>query len=217
MRVVTRFGTVADGDLAIGSAEPGLTARRRAIVDLPWTWLRQVHGSDVVTVLEPGGSRGVPADAAVTAVAGAVLAVQTADCAPVLLSSPQGVVGAAHAGWRGLTAGVIGAAVEAMRALGAIDISASLGPCIAATSYEFSSAELTTLAFRFGPDVVGATSAGAPAFDLRIGVRQALREVGVELDRTDDCPPDTATDPDYFSWRARGDVGRQSSVIWLEP
>jgi YfiH family protein len=217
MRVVTRFGSVADGDLGIDSGEPGLTARRRAIVDLPWTWLNQVHGSDVVTVTEPGGSAGLSADAAVTAVAGAVLAVQTADCAPVLLSSPQGVIGAAHAGWRGLAAGVIGAAVAAMRALGAIDIAASLGPCIAASSYEFSSAELTTLAFRFGPDVVGATRAGAPAFDLRIGVRQALREVGVELDRATGEPPDTASDLNYFSWRARGDVGRQSSVIWLEP
>lgn len=216
MRVLTRFGTVADGDLAIDSAEPGLATRRREIIDLPWTWLRQVHGSDVVTVLAPGGSAGCSADAAVSAVAGAVLAVQTADCAPVLLSSPQGVVGAAHAGWRGLAAGVIGAAVDAMRALGAIDISASLGPCIAVTSYEFSSAELTKLAFRFGPDVVGATRDGQPAFDLRVGVRQALREAGVELDLAHGSPPDTATDPDYFSWRARGDVGRQSSLIWLE-
>lgn len=217
MRVHTRFGTVADGDLSIDSPEPGLTERRRAIVGLPWTWLRQVHGTDVVVVTAPGEHAGAAADASVTAVAGAVLAVQTADCAPVLLRSPEGVIGAAHAGWRGLADGVLATTVAAMSGLGATDITAELGPCIAPAGYEFAPADLTTLAFRFGPDVVGVTGDGAPAFDLRTAVRQALREVGVELDPGWDEVADTASDDRYFSWRARRDAGRQASVIWVGP
>src|SRR5690606_38845563 len=70
--------TRADGDLAVGLPDAALSPRRAAVVDRPWTWLRQVHGADVVTVTSPGEHAGTEADAAVTAVPGAVLAVTTA-------------------------------------------------------------------------------------------------------------------------------------------
>ncbi|HKY14173.1 MAG TPA: polyphenol oxidase family protein, partial [Microthrixaceae bacterium] len=104
------FTTAADGDFAIDSDPDGLAERRGAIAAAPWTWLRQVHGAEVVVVGAPGDHAGAEADAAVTGVPGAALAVQTADCAPVLLwgDGPTGpVIGAAHAGWRGLYEGVL--------------------------------------------------------------------------------------------------------------
>lgn len=211
-----RFGTTADGDLCIDAAQPALDARRDAICPFPWTWLRQVHGNRVVTVTRPGEWAGEEADAAVTVVAGACLAVHTADCAPVLFRSQDGrVIGAAHAGWRGLYDGVVESTVAAMQALGATEIVAELGPCISPDAYEFAAADLTTLALRFGPEVVAATTDGAAAFDLRAAVRSTLSAAGVALGGQP--PPCTALDAGYFSWRARRDVGRQASVIWLPP
>ena len=106
--------SVAEGDLAISSSQPGLEARRRKVVDLPWTWMHQVHGATVVRVTQAGEGAGVDADAAVTATPAAVLAVQVADCAPVALVGSDGIVGIAHVGWRGLVAGTIRATVDAM-------------------------------------------------------------------------------------------------------
>jgi len=184
-----------------------------------------VHGDRVMQVLHPGEHCGVAADAAVTAVPGAVLSVLTADCAPVLMWSTdpaRPVVGAAHAGWRGLYDGVLERTVDAMRVLGADQIEWRLGPCISAVAYEFGHADLTTMALRFGPDVVAATADGAPALDLSAAVWSAMRATGTDQpDRR--LPPCTATDagatgsPTYFSWRARRDSGRQAGLIWIEP
>ena len=217
--VVARFGSAADGDLSIEAEPAGLAARRAAICPYPWTWLRQVHGATVVVVEHPGDHAGAQADAAVTAVPGAALAIQSADCAPVLFeggdSGGVSIVGAAHAGWRGLEAGVLEATVAAIRSLGGDGVCARLGPCISPAAYAFGTADLTRLAFRFGPDVVGATSAGGPALDLRANVRRVLADLGVPLDETEvRC---TALDPGWFSWRGRAEHGRQASVIWMEP
>jgi hypothetical protein len=217
--VVARFGSAADGDLSVDAERAGLIGRRAAICPYPWTWLRQVHGTTVVMVDRPGDHAGEEADAAVTSVSGAVLAIHSADCAPVLFEGGGveggSVIGAAHAGWRGLEAGVLEATVGAMRTLGSVDISARLGPCISPAAYSFGPADLTRLAFRFGPDVVGATAAGDPAFDLRVGVGQVLADLGVPLDQSEVAC--TALVPGWYSWRARADTGRQASVIWIEP
>ena len=98
--------------------------------------VHQVHGVAVAVLEEPWSIRPV-ADALVTARPGLLLGIVTADCAPVLFAA-DGVVGAAHAGWRGAVAGVLEATLEAMRALGARDITAVVGPCIAQPSYEVS-------------------------------------------------------------------------------
>ena len=155
----------AAGDLGhagdyVHAVRPEVEARRRAVVDLPWTWLRQVHGDRVVVVDEPGGGAGRSADAAVTDRSGCALAVLTADCAPVALLGSNGVVGVAHAGWRGLVAGVLERAVEVMRAAGAGDVHALLGPCIRPGCYEFGADDLAQVARRLGDGVRGTTSTG---------------------------------------------------------
>jgi polyphenol oxidase len=100
----------------------------------------QIHSPDVVTVTAPWSDAERPrADALVTDRPGLLLGVLTADCAPVLLLDPQaGVIGAAHAGWKGAIGGVTDRTVEAMEALGAdrTRIAAVIGPCIAQKSYE---------------------------------------------------------------------------------
>lgn len=228
MRTRLAFSVRADGDFAISSDRRSLDATRQRFAPHPWTWLQQVHGAGVVVVSKPGQWAGARADAAVTSVPGAVLAVQTADCAPILLDafgpgpSSGAVIGAVHAGWRGLYEGVVEAAVAAMRDLGATDITAKLGPCISPAAYEFSERDLTTMALRFGPDVVAATAEGRPALDVPAAVRVALRSAGVsDLDETGWRCTATAVDevgaPLFHSHRARADTGRQASAIWIEP
>jgi polyphenol oxidase len=209
-----RFTGVAEGDLAVGPAgpTPELEARRRAVVDLPWVWVRQVHGGRVVVVDDPAAASGVEADALVTAGTGMALAVHTADCAPVLLAGEGGVVGAVHAGWRGLAAGVVDAAVQAMRALGAGRIEAVLGPCIHPGCYEFGASDLDAVAGELGPEVRSTTVAGRPALDVPAAVRQALARAGV--DRVDDVGVCTACSTSHWSHRARADAARQAAVIW---
>jgi polyphenol oxidase len=102
--------------------------------------ITQVHGADVATVTQPWAPGAGPrADAMVTKRPGIALGIVTADCAPVLFAdAAAGVVGAAHAGWRGAAGGVLEATIAAMEALGAdrARIAAAIGPCIAQASYE---------------------------------------------------------------------------------
>lgn len=213
------FTTTADGDLRVDADPDVLRARRQAVAPGAWTWLRQVHGAAVAVVGEPGEHAGAEADAAVTAVAGAVLAVHTADCAPVLMwaSGPDvTVLGAAHAGWRGLESGVLDATVAAMRSIGAGPVSWCAGPCISAERYEFGEDVLERVARRVGHEVRGRTSEGAPALDLLAGVRARMAALGAteDGDGPDEC---TATSGVHHSWRARRDEGRQAAAIWIEP
>ncbi len=102
-------------------------------------FLKQVHSARVVTVDAPFAGEPPEADALVTATPGLALAIRTADCAPVLLADKEaGVIGAAHAGWRGAVGGVLEATVAAMVELGArpAAIVAAVGPTIARPSYE---------------------------------------------------------------------------------
>jgi YfiH family protein len=193
-------------------AAPAALAAQRALVDLPWTWLRQVHGSRVVVVEKPGAMRGEEADAAVTSCAGAVLAVFTADCAPIGLGSPEGVTGAVHGGWRGLMAGVVEATVRVMRDLGATEVVAGLGPCIAPHSYRFSPMDLEQVAGRLGLEVRSTDEAGHPSLDLRAAVKAALAQQGARLVAA--SPTCTHCSESHWSWRARADTGRQATVVW---
>lgn len=110
------FSTRSHGDLAVGGDPDVLASRRAAIIDSPWTWLRQVHGADVVITRHPGEHAGVEADAIVTTVAEAPIAVHAADCAPIALVHDAGAIAVVHAGWRGLVAGVVSTAVDALSA-----------------------------------------------------------------------------------------------------
>jgi YfiH family protein len=219
--VHARFTDRSDGDLCVALPPDELAARRREVAPLPWTWLDQVHGNRVVVVTRPGEHAGAAADAAVTAVAGATLAVHTADCAGVLLCNAPDedvpVIGAAHAGWRGLESGVLAATVESMRSLGARRVRWWLGPCISPEAYAFGAEDLGRLAAVLGPEVVSTDRAGQPALDLRAGVVAALDAAGAEPGAANPSEVRcTAADPQLFSWRARRDAGRQAAVTWME-
>lgn len=227
----TRTTGKADGDFAIDGDRARLEAARRAVVDLPWVWLRQVHGSRVRVVAADGVDlvRGAEGDALVTTDRGLVLAVQTADCVPVALTSPEGVIGIAHAGWRGIEAGVVEATVAAMRGLGASTLRAEVGPRIGVECYEFGAADLDRLVAVLGPHVEGRTSWGARGLDTVAAVDQILRGLDVDVvgavddaqgpvsgpEALDACTGCRSTD--WFSHRARGETGRMATVIWREP
>lgn len=215
-----RFTARTDGDLghagvwvAVEDVDSGVEARRRAVLDRPWSWLRQVHGDVVHVVTEPGGGAGETGDALVSRTPGVALAVLTADCAPVALASGEGVVAAVHAGWRGLVTGVIARAVDQMRALGAGEVEAALGPCIHAECYEFSARDLDAVAAVLGDGVRAVTATGTPALDVPAAVRAALEGAGVRLVRdVDVC---TACSAEHYSHRARGELERQAVVVWV--
>lgn len=199
-----------------GSGGSALDRRRQALMAGPWTWLRQVHGADVVSVREPGANAGASADGAVTSVPGAVLAVHAADCVPVVVAG-GGALGVAHAGWRGIAAGVVGAVVESVLAESedtAPPLVALLGPMIRPACYEFGSSDLAAVALAAGCDVTGATAWGNPALDLAAAAGGALRTAGVG--RVEDWGLDTAAEQ-FFSHRVRCDTGRHALVARLEP
>jgi YfiH family protein len=202
-----------DGDFHLDGDGAAREAVARRLVDLPWSWARQVHGTTVLEVERPGDGRGRDADGLVTTMPGAVLSVRGADCPLVAFVAAEGVIGVAHAGWRGLLGGVLEATVATMRRSGATHLRAYLGPCITAAHYEFGAEDLARAVSRLGDGVVGRTAAGRPALDLVAGVAAALDGVGVCLDTGHHrC---TAADPALYSHRARGERGRHAAAVWL--
>ena len=187
--------------------------------------LYQVHSGDCVTVRGPFEDRLRPhADALVTDRPGLALGILTADCAPVLLADvAAGVVGAAHAGWKGAIGGVTDATILAMEALGAgrDRIAAAVGPCIARASYEVDDA----FARRFeahdpaNERFFAEGRAGHRQFDLEAYVAHRLAAAGVT--RVALLGLDTYSDEArFFSYRRathRGEpaYGRQMSLIGL--
>ena len=207
-----RWSERADGDFHLERSAEALAVTRRQFVDLPWTQLDEVHGASVLVVDRPGAFDGVIGDALVTELDDTVLGIWVGDCAPVALVGDTGVVGAVHAGWKGIERGVLQAAVATMRRLGCVDIEAVVGPCIHPCCYEFGAADLHRLADLLGGKVVARTSEGAPALDVVAAVRAALGEVGVVLDDRSAC---TGCEADrFYSHRARRDTGRQVMAVW---
>jgi len=202
-----------DGDFAVRL--PSVAATRLGLDRRPWTWLRQVHGGTVVTVNAPGEHAGSRADAVVADIDGAVLAVQSADCAPVAFWSPQGPFGIAHAGWRGLEAGVIESTVTQLRSLGASEILAVLGPCIHPGAYPFGQADLDRIVALYGPSVRAETNDGSSALDVPKAVRAAVETAGALMDH--DVGLCTAESLQFYSHRARQESGRQVMTIARRP
>jgi YfiH family protein len=148
-----------------------------------------------------------------------VLAVLTADCAPVLLADPAArVVGAVHAGWRGLAAGVVEAGVEAMAALGA-DPAATVGlvgPAVGGCCYEVGPDVREAVGARY-PAALASTRDGRPALDPAAGAAQALERAGVgQLRVAGECTVDLA-DRHFSHRRDHGRTGRQAGLIALVP
>jgi YfiH family protein len=188
-----------------------IAARRSSIEPRPWSWLHQVHGSRVVVVAAPGAGVEQEGDALVTRNPDAVLAAFSADCAVVALAADPDIIGVAHAGWRGLAAGVLERAVDAMRGLGASRVIAALGPCIRGGCYEFAGPELETMVETLGPTVRATTSWGTPALDLVAAVEISLQRAGAEL--VVDLGACTACSDRWYSHRARRDAARQATVV----
>ncbi len=232
----TRIGGVSEGPYAslncsnsTGDAPDALRENRRRVAEAMGVapdrllGITQVHGDAVATVAEPWRpGEGPRADAMVTDRPGLALGVITADCAPVLFADrARGIVGAAHAGWRGAAGGILEATVAAMRRLGAEGIAAAVGPCIAQESYEV------------GPELRDAVVAAGTVhdpdgfflpgrddrllFDLPGYCTARLRACGVERVGSLGC--DTRTDEArFFSHRRRtlsggGPIGHQISVV----
>lgn len=184
----------------------------------------QVHSPDVTTVTEPWADtpEGRPvADALVSATPGLVLGIVTADCAPVLFADiGAGVIGAAHAGWRGAYGGVLENTIDAMEALGARreNIAAAIGPTIAQASYEVDDGFRDQFDSADHPFFVPGRE-GHWQFDLPAYVDAQLRRSGVE--RIEDCALDTYDLSErYFSYRratheGAPNYGRQISLIAL--
>lgn len=190
-----------------GEGEPPLPAAP--------VWLRQVHGTRVVDAAE---ARGRPeADAAVARVPGAVCAVQAADCLPVLLADDDGtVVGAAHAGWRGLAAGVVEATIDAMRTPGERLI-AWLGPAIGPAHYEVGEEVRAAFLARDAAAAAAFTGnrPGHWLLDLYAVARQRLAARGVvRVHGGGFC---TFSDAARFpSWRRDRTRERIAAFVWLE-
>ena len=219
-----RVGGVSTGRYAsfnlaghVGDVPDAVAANRAALANALGlaqepSWLEQVHGTAVLDLDEELPGR---ADGAVTSTRERVCVVLTADCVPVLLAARDGSrVGAAHAGWRGLAAGVLPAAVARMR-IPPAQIQAWLGPAIGPTSYEV------------GPDVrdafVGENSGTVAYFaptrpghwhaDLYGLARASLARAGVEaVYGGEHC---TFTESErFFSHRREAPCGRMATLIW---
>ncbi|WP_069772589.1 peptidoglycan editing factor PgeF [Streptomyces sp. LUP30] len=180
-------------------------------------WMNQVHGNEVAEVTGPWTASHVPAvDSLVTATRGLALAVLTADCVPVLLADPvAGVVAAAHAGRPGMAAGIVPAAIDAMRSLGAdpARIVARSGPAVCGRCYEVPEAMRAEVA-AVEPAAHAETSWGTPAVDVTAGVHAQLDRLGVR-DRSA-SPVCTRESDDHFSYRRDRTTGRLAGYVWLD-
>ena len=189
-------------------------------------WLKQVHGATVSTPTSRNalGNGPYEADASVTNIPNEVLAILTADCMPVLFASRSGdVIGAAHAGWRGLSSGILEKTIDEMIVLSPgltrSDISAWMGPAIGSSAFEvgedvlqaFSQQGQGILSKAFSPII---ETPGKYLADLYLLARDRLLLMGIEqIDGGEFC---TVHDSErFFSYRRDKVTGRFASVIWI--
>jgi YfiH family protein len=210
--------------------QPHNVAANRAILrqmlpDDP-VWLSQVHGTAVANLAEVTTQQVPEADASLSSVPGKVCVIMTADCLPVLFADLQGkTVAAAHAGWRGLAAGVLEKTVEAMRAAGAGELTAWMGPAIGAYQFEVG-ADVKKVFVDGAPDDAAARRVEA-AFtpidgkpdkylaDIYALARQVLLRAGVkQVHGGEFCT--VSNSGRFYSYRRDGVTGRQATLIWLK-
>ncbi|UCG74350.1 MAG: peptidoglycan editing factor PgeF [Chromatiales bacterium] len=224
-----RVGGVSGGPYAslnlgdhVGDATAHVAANRRRLrtaAGLPGEpgWLEQVHGSDMVSL--PAVASALRGDGAMTDRAGAVCAVLTADCLPVLLCDRAGTtVAAVHAGWRSLAAGILDNAVAAFARAGiaAAELLAWLGPAIGPAAYEVG--DEVRAAFAADADAPGwqPNARGRWQCDLYTLARTRLNAAGVPV-VTGGGFCTHREQARFFSHRRDGRCGRQATLIWLEP
>ena len=218
------FGAVAGGGMNLGLKSGDAIenvqanrARLRAVLPAEPRWLQQVHGSTVVSIDDEGAPP--PADASISLQPRHVCAVSIADCLPVLFADRGGrAVGAAHAGWRGLAAGIIQNTAEAMRAkLGGAALLAYLGPAIGPTHFEVGAEVLAAMSERLPRAVAAFSPLGQGKYlcDLFALARQALAQTGIEqIFGGGACTYSDATR--FYSYRRDRITGRHAALIWIE-
>ena len=237
--MTTRRGGVSTGTFDSMNLRDGLgddvsavaqnQGRLTAIVGAPWVRLNQVHGARVVRLTATDAGPGAPqhdADACVTTEPGVLCSVQVADCLPVLFAA-SGAVAAAHAGWRGLAAGVLEATLAALCDAGGCQpdqVAVWLGPCIGPQRFEVGADVLqafgVSMATVKAPDAAGAASrfvplkAGKWLADLSGLARDRLATCGVN--RISGGTWCTASDASrFFSFRRDGVTGRMVAAVWI--
>jgi YfiH family protein len=228
--ITTRNGGVSTGpfasfNLGAGSGDDAAAvvanrARLRECLPADPVWMRQVYGVEVADAdAQAGTASEIEADAAVARNSRTVCAVMVADCLPVLLADDRGrVVGVAHAGWRGLAAGVLERTIETM-GVAPQSLAAFLGPCISGSVYEV------------GDEVRDAfcthDAAASEAFaqkpngkwlaNLPLLARQRLCRAGLQDLRIAGGAWCTFSDPArFYSYRRDGASGRMAALIWRD-
>ena len=225
----TRSGGISSGHYAtlnlgahVGDNPQAVTANRKLLREagrLPSEpcWLQQVHGVEGAEAR--ADTSGAAADWSWSDRTGVVCAVMTADCLPLLICDSNGTrVAAVHAGWRGMSAGVIEAAIAnfVTAGLAADELLVWLGPAISASAYEVDGAvyEAMTAAAPVCADAFEPGRPGHWQFDLYAAARARLAAVGVtRVYGGDFC---TASEERFYSHRTRPGCGRQASLIWLQ-
>ncbi len=193
--------------------------RARLVADLGLPaepdWIRQTHSTRVVTLERDAGR---DADAAITREPGRVAVVMIADCLPILVASRDGgEVAAIHAGWRGLAAGIVEAALASIESAPA-ELSAWIGPGISRAHFEVGddvrdafAARLDTVSAYFEPHGAGHWLCDLPGIAAHLLERAGVGEVG----RAPHC---THRDRGrFFSYRRDGVTGRMAAMIWIDP
>ena len=192
--------------------DPSLVIRNREVISDqfgPTMYMNQVHGNTVAVVSDLNQSTPT-CDALITTVPGITLAVMTADCIPLLLSS-ESVIAAVHVGRRGLVNGVARLTVQKMRELGAGAITGRLGPSICGTCYEVDQNTFDEVISIF-PSARSETAQGTPALDLARALVADLKDASIDCQIDSRC---TNEDPDLFSYRKSQRAGRQAGLIRL--
>ena len=233
--ITTRAGGVSTGPFGAESGGGGMNlglksgdaietvqanrARLRAVFPEEPRWLQQVHGATVANVDDDGAL--APADAAISLQPGRVCVVSIADCLPVLFADRAGrAVGVAHAGWRGLAAGIIQNTAAAMRArLGDSDavLLAYLGPAIGPVHFEVGAEVLAAMSERLpqAADAFRPLNHGKYLCDLFALARQALAQVSItRVVGGSDCTYSDAMR--FYSYRRDKITGRHAALIWIE-
>ena len=201
-RLGVAYSESSDGDVRSDSAAQSALSRKIG-VDEEWATVRQVHGRDVVRVDGPGDAG--EADALWTTLPGLPLAVFTADCLGVVLHA-DGAAGVAHAGWRGVEAGVVAGLRSEMSKAGHVPHTAEVGPGIGACCFEVGD----EVAVRF-PMARATTTWGTTSVDLVVALASQLD--GLDTWTAGAC---TMHEPGWFSHRQDGTTQRLATIGWVQ-
>ena len=218
MLFTARHGGNSEGEFAslnlgdhVGDASEAVANNRKVLQSLVSRiepiFMNQVHGNDVVEVDE-GSINQITADALITRKRGLPLAVLSADCLPILIKG-ENIVGAIHAGRKGILNGIIERTITKMRELGGNELSATIGPAICGSCYEVD-IQMYLEAIEIDQNL--ATTLETHGLDLKKAAAGQLRSQKVSVTDLGIC---TAHDPNFFSYRRDGISGRSVGVIVL--